>query len=157
MSPLLVELLAHMKILFLGASIALPLGILFCYYRQCFVIEPCTIQMTCYKWIMLQQNPLSSTVHRGHKIFFKVFKYLTITQNPKKTSIWHTLSEKKITSTSKPIIGTPLFFSQWPRLVQPAPKQICGPMINLEVEVIFFHSICAKWLSSLDSRLQINI
>ena len=94
MSPLLVELLAHMKNLFLGASTALPLGILFCYYRQCFVIEPCTIQMTCYKWIMLQQNPLSSTVHRGRKIFFKVFKYLTITQNPKKTSIWHTLSSQ---------------------------------------------------------------
>ena len=72
------------------------------------------------------------------RFFFKVFKYLTITQNPKKTSIWHTLSEKKITSTSKPIIGTPLFFSQWPRLVQPAPKQIGGPMISLEVEVIFF-------------------
>ena len=75
---------------------------------------------------------------RGRKIFFKVFKYLTITQNPKKMSIWHTLSEKKITSTSKPIIGTPLFFSQQPRLGQATPKQIGGPMISYKVEVIFF-------------------
>ena len=55
-----------------------------------------------------------------------------------KTTIWHKLSEKKITSTSKLIIGPPICFGAgWTSLGRWL-KNNGVPMIGLEVEVIFF-------------------
>ena len=64
------------------------------------------------------------------KNFIYGLRYLTISQISMKTSIWHTLSPKPDPQNPNPIPTLTLFFSQWPGLVQPAPKQIGDPMIS---------------------------
>ena len=59
-----------------------------------------------------------------------------------KTTIWHKLSEKKITSTSKLIIGPPICFGAgWTSLGHWL-KNNGVPMISLEVEEFFLNTQC---------------
>ena len=55
-----------------------------------------------------------------------------------KTTIWHKLSEKKITSTSELIIGPPICFGAGWTSLGCWLKNNGVPMIGLAVEVIFF-------------------
>ena len=100
------------------------------------------------KWMIVSNEiPYEAWSLDVVKIFFKVIRCLTITRNPKKTSIWHTLNEKKPHFHPQSTSGLPLFFSQRPRLVQPAPKQIGGPLVVWGWKWVFFWWMCAKWMA----------
>ena len=77
-----------------------------------------------YCWWLSHMDQLDVT-----KKFTHVFRYLTLSQIPMKTSIWHTLSQKSSLQSPCTILTLPLFFSRWPELVQPTPKQIIGVRI----------------------------
>ena len=83
-----------------------------------------------------------------------MIRYLAISQIAMKTSIWHTLSsQESLTDHQIAIVFQPTAWAS-PALT----KTNWRADDRLEVaEIFFFHQICAKWFSSLENDLWLNI
>ena len=87
-----------------------------------------------------------------------VFRYLTWSQIPVKTSIWHTLRKK--TKSLEPLAyeRIAIVFQPTARASPAHTKTNRRSAHRLEaLEIWFFFSMCAKWMSPSESDFMLNI
>ena len=92
------------------------------------------------------------------KYFTHVSRYLTISQIPMKTSIWHTLRKK--TKSLEPLAyeRIAIVFQPTARASPAHTKTNRRSAHRLEaLEIWFFFSMCAKWMSPSESDFMLNI
>ena len=80
--------------------------------------------------------------------FTHVFRNLIITQNQLRTSIWNTLSPKAPSDPHSNIVFQPMA-----RATAAHTKTNRGDRIGAAFGGLVLHSMCAKWMCSVDSGL----